>query len=473
MPSQSKYVQRNLDNNWTDPANATGAHDGNCATSATSLQTERYDFFGDLFTIPVGSIFDGIEVVVHRSTDDDDLYQIDIQDSTPAWVTSPTAETAGPLSGCASAADETLGGAALDWGGTWTVAHVNSTDFQVRLTQVKSAKQDITYVDYIYVTVHYSAGVVTYTKNFTFDALLQKSLTKEFIFDGWLQKGLTKEFTFDGWLQKGGTKDFTLDGWLQKSLTKEFTFDGWLQKALTKGFTFDAWLLKAFIKEFTFDGILILQKTKDFTFDGWLQKSLTKEFTFDGWLLKSLTQPFTFDGWLRNTSTKAFTLDGWLQKELVKTFTFDGWLQKSLTKPFTFDAWLQKEFTKPFTFDAWLQKSLTKPFTFDALLQKTFTKPFTFDAILEALAVEEAVGVYPTLKRTRFIDTSIIHLLTRRQVVVPFTVSADFRRVLEEYAVLSAQTRRVIEEHITAKGRVFTERDLLELIQDLLLLMNL
>jgi hypothetical protein len=99
-------------------------------------------------------------------------------------------------------------------------------------------------------------AVVSYTKEFTFDAWLQKEGTKEFTFDSWLQKEGTKEFTYDAWLQKEATTPFTFDSLLQKTLTKPFTFDSWLQKEATKPFTFDSLLTAVGSKEFTFDAVL-------------------------------------------------------------------------------------------------------------------------------------------------------------------------------------------------------------------------
>lgn len=278
----------------------------------------------------------------------------------------------------------------------------------------------------IWARVARAAGSTSYTKTFSFDACLQKSLTKAFSFDGWLQKnGITKGFTFDGVLLYQKTKDFSFDAALQKALTKAFSFDATLQKALvkqfsfdgmltgtgTKPFTFDATLQKGLTKAFSFDGVTLLQrtkdfsfdgvtllqktkdisfdgvtllqKTKDFTFDSTLQKEGTKPFSFDAALQKELTKDFSFDGVLVSGAGKNFSFDGELQKSLTKDLTFDGVLKLERAKDFSFDAALQKENTKTLSFDAQLQKELTKPFTFDATLQKEATKTFSYDALLQ------------------------------------------------------------------------------------------
>jgi hypothetical protein len=86
----------------------------------------------------------------------------------------------------------------------------------------------------------------------------------------------TKTFTFDGQLQKSLTKTFSLDGLLQKSLTKTFTLDGQIQKTLTKTLSLDALLqsgVTSYTKTFTLDGLLTLQGINTFTFDSVLSKA--------------------------------------------------------------------------------------------------------------------------------------------------------------------------------------------------------
>lgn len=344
-----------------------------------------------------------------------------------------------------------------------------------------------------------AVGVETFTKTFTFDALLQKEGTQEFTFDGLLQKEFTKTFTFDGILILQKTKDFTLDALLQKNLTQAFTFDGLLQKAFIKDFTLDALLGKTFTKEFTFDGILILQKTKEFTLDALLQKNLTKAFTFDAFLQKNLTQAFTFDGllqkaftktftfdaFLQKNLTKTFTLDALLQKNLTKTFTFDGLLQKSFIKTFTLDALLQKAFVQEFTFDTLLQKNLTKTFTLDGLLQKAFTKTFTFDGILlksatqtftlDALLqknltktftfdaildfvvpIEVVAGTFPPTLRIHYTASMPMRVTIRRPIHSAVLVNRLIRRAILATIDTQALIRRRISESFTVKRPIIT-----------------
>ena len=101
------------------------------------------------------------------------------------------------------------------------------------------------------------------TKTFTYDSWLQKTGTAPFTSDGLLLKAGTKPYTFDAWLlATTGNKHFTYDAVLESALatyTKTFTFDGLLQKSLTKTLTFDGFLesgVTTGTKQFTFDGVL-------------------------------------------------------------------------------------------------------------------------------------------------------------------------------------------------------------------------
>ncbi len=166
MATQSKYVQVVIGSgDWTSEANATGAPDGSCASDGNDQDLSIYGFQGDVFTIPGGSSITGIEVVVTCSADDsDDDFGIMLVDG----AANPTAEKMGSNSAGTTCADAVaaaaLGSSSDDWtpGQAWTVAHLNSTSFHVHLHQEKSGKQGITYVDSIYVTIHYTVGGIDY-----------------------------------------------------------------------------------------------------------------------------------------------------------------------------------------------------------------------------------------------------------------------------------------------------------------------
>lgn len=243
-----------------------------------------------------------------------------------------------------------------------------------------------------------------------------------------------------------------------ETFTKTFTFDALLQKELTKTFTFDGYLQKSLTKEFTFDGMLKLEKTKTFTLDGWLQKAFTKTFTFDAWLLKEFLKAFTFDALLQKEYTKTFTFDGWLQKAFAKTFTLDALLQKTLTQAFTFDALLQKELTKGFTFDALLEKLTTKTFTFDALLQKTLTKTFTFDGVLALEPVEVEIGVYPPTLRIHYTASMPMLVPIRRPVYATIRMNRRIRRAILATVDMESLIRRRFTESFDVKRPVITPK---------------
>lgn len=185
------------------------------------------------------------------------------------------------------------------------------------------------------------AGTTTYTKTFSANAELIKSLTKTFSANGELTKNLTKTFSIGGELYRVGTKTFSANIELIKSLSKTFSFNGELLKASSKGFTVGAELL--------------LVGTKAFSVNAELLKSGTASFTLDAELTKSLSKALSFNAELTKTYTKTFSANAELIQSLTKTFTVNAELTQNLTQSFTFNAELIRVYTVSFTAAAELE----------------------------------------------------------------------------------------------------------------------
>ena len=161
MASQSKYIQQEHGSGaWANPTEMDGPPDNVCGSLNNDGAYSEFDFTGDLFTLPVGAVVDGIEVIVDMAAgDSDDDVGIQLED-TITWVAEKiTDNTAGTA--CAnSVAAPTLGGPTDVWGGTWTRAHINSTSFRVRVLHEKNGKQDTVYCDSVQVIVYYTIAAL-------------------------------------------------------------------------------------------------------------------------------------------------------------------------------------------------------------------------------------------------------------------------------------------------------------------------
>lgn len=152
MASQTRSVCNTISSAWADSDNAF-SEDDLCTSTKGNGDQNVYNFSGNPFTIPGGSVIDGVTVKTVRGGDVNDYYTIELQDTDPSWILKTGTAY---LGSCASGLAEILGGAADKWSGNLTQSHINSASFQVRLTYEKTAKANFFYVDHIEVTVYYS-----------------------------------------------------------------------------------------------------------------------------------------------------------------------------------------------------------------------------------------------------------------------------------------------------------------------------
>lgn len=139
---------------WSNEAEFLGAHDNVCMTASAAAVSGEFSFD---FSAVSGDI-DGIEVLIHRAWNGNDIANVELYDSTSTWRLKASATNA--AADCASATDETLGTPTDLWGGTWTAAHISSSAFRIRLTSVTQGKSDGYWgADHCTVTVYYTAGV--------------------------------------------------------------------------------------------------------------------------------------------------------------------------------------------------------------------------------------------------------------------------------------------------------------------------
>lgn len=130
--------------------------------------------------------------------------------------------------------------------------------------------------------VYISPEITTYTKTFSLNVEIQKTLTKTFSLNTELQKTATAEFTLNAEIVKQYNATFTLNTELQKSLTKTFTLNAEILKQnLIKELTLNTELNQSLTKTFSVNTELQSRNTTSFTVNSELQKALTKTFTLN------------------------------------------------------------------------------------------------------------------------------------------------------------------------------------------------
>lgn len=148
---------------WVNPGNIVSDNGSEAAITAASYDSPDISQllvasnFG--FTVPAGSTIDGIIVEIDRRNSagaaSDNRVQLAKGTTFASLVGNNKADTATDWPG--SAAIATYGASNDLWGTTWTVTEINASSFAVMLSvQADSANTDIQ-VDYIRVTVHYTA----------------------------------------------------------------------------------------------------------------------------------------------------------------------------------------------------------------------------------------------------------------------------------------------------------------------------
>ena len=154
------------DHDWTNPTNI-GADDGAYATMASSINLATYSYRlkaqGFAFAIPAGATIDGIKVEIERhenSSSYDGLdYRVQLLDAAGALVGDNKASA---TEWSTTMVIATYGGATDTWAASPTAAMVNDVDFGVVLSlKFNSHASGYTgYVDFIRITIYYTAGVI-------------------------------------------------------------------------------------------------------------------------------------------------------------------------------------------------------------------------------------------------------------------------------------------------------------------------
>lgn len=140
---------------WTNESNFTGAHDSSCMTAtAKDVLSGEFSFN---FSSVSGTI-NGIEVMLHHCVGDaNDFAHIELYDSTSAWRLKTLTTPGSGAPTCTSCTDQTAGGAADTWGGTWSDTHIKSSSFRIRVTPKASGKASGAWAaDYCTCKVYYT-----------------------------------------------------------------------------------------------------------------------------------------------------------------------------------------------------------------------------------------------------------------------------------------------------------------------------
>lgn len=145
------------DDAWVNAGNVT-ASDSTAATNTHGLSTSTTEYLFSSahgFAIPGGSTIDGIEVTARRKCDNS-KFSDSVVRLLKAGVLVGSNLSAG-ATWASSYGNVTFGGSSNLWGTTWTVSDINNSGFGVALEAVKASGSDVAYVDYIEITVYYTA----------------------------------------------------------------------------------------------------------------------------------------------------------------------------------------------------------------------------------------------------------------------------------------------------------------------------
>jgi hypothetical protein len=139
---------------WTNGNNGR-LSDNARATSSANGNTITFSNFG--FAIPAGNTIAGIEVNIEGYTTGRNVTVSISPDGGTTWA--PTTFTTSTLGGGPADGNQVLGGTANNWGRTWTLAEVNSTNFMVRL--VTGGGGGTFSLDSVYVRITYFTATTT------------------------------------------------------------------------------------------------------------------------------------------------------------------------------------------------------------------------------------------------------------------------------------------------------------------------
>ncbi len=153
-----------LSGSWTNPAAAL-VDDDIYATkySGDAATRQAYGSFGA--QIPAGASVTGIEARLRANDAADGGCAIDVELNSPSgWTSTKRVTLGGP--GTEVTNPEVLGGPNDAWGGSWPEAHVEGSDFRLRVTAIDPGDAcmrnlDLIRLDQIEVKVHYSTTTTT------------------------------------------------------------------------------------------------------------------------------------------------------------------------------------------------------------------------------------------------------------------------------------------------------------------------
>lgn len=218
LPGSGTSVARSTATAWTNPGNIT-ANDGTTASISSGSTGSAYlvaSNFG--FSIPAGSVINGITVVFEaaESATGSETVSAQLQDDTATLQGSVLTQS---INGT-GLTNYTYGGSANLWGSTLTVAQINDPDFGVRFwfttthaMTVDTVTMEVTYTEPVSGTLSASeTGSDTFssTGNVTVKGSLAVSETGSDAFDS--QGSLTSALVGDLHATESGSDSFTSSG---------------------------------------------------------------------------------------------------------------------------------------------------------------------------------------------------------------------------------------------------------------------
>jgi hypothetical protein len=144
--------------NWFNSIFNVELDDGSVTTGGSGVSEGTLTDFS--FSIPGGATIDGIDVQAqHRDVCGDGSYYVGIFLSWDAGTTYTSRKDFFTASNPGSSfVDQIVGGSTDTWGRTWTVAELNNTNFQVRLSGAADPFPQEYQCDFIKARVYYTAA---------------------------------------------------------------------------------------------------------------------------------------------------------------------------------------------------------------------------------------------------------------------------------------------------------------------------
>lgn len=158
-------------------------------------------------------------------------------------------------------------------------------------------------------------GLVTYTKEYILDVLLQEI-------------GITKQWNIDTLLLSNITKNYGIDSTLLKAISLAYSIDVDFLKTIDKQFGIDTYLL-AFSRSFGID--TYIYETPDYNNDICLYEGHVnpKDIILRDQCYLTYNNPYEIDSLFLKTIESIFVSDTLLQKEITGIFGIDAYLQSA------------------------------------------------------------------------------------------------------------------------------------------------